>query len=178
MCTIEMPINIYYVLLRSVPCTEAFLTPHHTVTDADAAEQYALARDYWIANRWADLNFDGGLTMYPELARLLYNITHMESVWKWEKMDGTEWWVKGPVDFLRIREVNGRVLLNLEGSMSLVRYVRQNVIANPEGEVSALRTKDGRSLTRQLSTNEEDLEKLVSMLAECMQLVFEEVSYA
>lgn len=143
---IKMPVNTYYFLLKSVPCTEPLLIPCHSVTNDDAAEQYMWARDYWTDRGWAELDFDGSLHLYPEFARYVYNISHMDAVLRWGKQHQTEYWIKGPVDVLYVKETAGEVELSLIANSALLRQLKNELSVKPSGVISAKHMKSGKTV--------------------------------
>ena len=155
---LEMPVNGYYFFLKSIPCEEPLLQPRHTVRGDNAAEEYGKARDMWLQQGWAELDFDGTLRVFQDFGRLQYDLTHMDAVLRWERPSATEYFIKGPVDLLHAVEAGGTVRLAREKNVFLLRYLRQGDDKKLEGTLAVKRMSDGKTKSGALSLTAEETE--------------------
>lgn len=165
---LEMPVNAYYFLLKSVPCPEPLLIPRHTVVQEEAAQAYAQARELWISEGWTQLDLDGSLLPYPMLDRLLYTLSNRKALLRWERDGNIEHSVRGPVDLLRITQQGDQATLAQEPVCDLVERVFQALDAGRLGTLEALRLSDGASarLSDGDTGQEEALEQLLTLFLE------------
>lgn len=122
---LNMPVSAYYFLLKSIPCDEPLLTPKYTAPQEDPARAYVEARQFWLDNGWVEMDLDGSIRPSPQMARLLYIISHREAVLCWEQEGKREYFVKGPVDMLQVVEKQGEVTLIQRNNSYLPKRMRE-----------------------------------------------------
>lgn len=165
---IEMPVNAYYFLLKSVPCPEPLLIPHHTINQDEAAQAYVQAREYWMRSKWVDMDLDGSLLPYPVLDRLLYTLSKRQALLRWEREDYVEYSVRGPVDLLRVTEREDWAVLAQEPRRCLVERIFQALDAGCLGTMEVLRMSDQESvrLSDEDTNRREIAERILSLFLE------------
>lgn len=141
---IAMPANAFYFFLESVPFHEPLLRPAHTVTSANAAQEYIAARELWRACGWAVMDFDG-LTLCEAADRFAYPLRRCKGLLRWEHDGGWEGFVRGPACLLWARQQGGPVTLTLASGGLAIRRLREGASDAPRGVLTALRMSDRKT---------------------------------
>lgn len=96
--------------VQTLQLPERLLLPDQAGTAAD----FLQARQEWEEAGLAELDFDGTLHPQPRFARMLYNLTHIQSMLRLRREGETVLYVRGPVDLLRLcRKTEGEWKLAL-----------------------------------------------------------------
>ena len=168
----EMPVNAYMFFLKSAACDEPILLPKHCITNENTAEQYLQAQNLWVREKWMELDLDCVMHPTHEVARILYNLTHMRAVLRWARLFYKEYFVRGPVDFLYVLEKDGRVQLKLVSNTNLLRRIQYERVACLEGALRTKRMSDGKERASALLGETEDA--LQEELIMHLQLLYED----
>lgn len=166
---IEMPANAYFFFLKSIPCDEPFLYPHHTVNGETAAREYIGAREFWRREGLASMDLDGGLTLTEEAGKLAWPFFRLRALLRWEHDGLLECFARGPVGLVWMRQEEGKVTLSLRPGGFAIERMREELLKKVRGELVALLVEDG-------STAKAHLDGLLPESAEFNRLMEEQMA--